>query len=138
MLPTEQKLNPYLDRTLTFDYFFVRKVMLVKYSYAFVVMPGGVGTMDELFEAVTLIQTKKIEGFPVVLMGKDYWTPLVAFLRRDGRGRNDRPRRTSTCSSSRTRSTRRWRTSRSTRSSSSASSGGRCRPWTPICGAGGD
>jgi len=81
VLPMEQKLNAYLDRKLTFNYFFVRKVMLVKYSYAFVVMPGGVGTMDELFEAVTLIQTKKIESFPVVLMGKEYWAPLVALMR---------------------------------------------------------
>jgi uncharacterized protein (TIGR00730 family) len=81
VLPTEQKLNAYVDTHLTFRYFFVRKVMLVKYSYAFVVMPGGVGTMDELFEAVTLIQTKKIESFPVVLMGVDYWKPLVTFLR---------------------------------------------------------
>jgi uncharacterized protein (TIGR00730 family) len=80
VLPTEQKLNAYLDRKVTFNYFFVRKVMLVKYSYAFVVMPGGVGTMDELFEAVTLIQTKKIEGFPVVLMVKEYWAPLVALM----------------------------------------------------------
>jgi uncharacterized protein (TIGR00730 family) len=80
VLPAEQKINAYLDRTVTFRYFFVRKVMLVKYSYAFVVMPGGVGTMDELFEAVTLIQTKKIDGFPVALIGKDYWQPLVAFL----------------------------------------------------------
>jgi len=80
VLPMEQKLNAYLDRKLTFNYFFIRKVMLVKYSYAFVVMPGGVGTMDELFEAVTLIQTKKIESFPVVLMGKEYWAPLVALM----------------------------------------------------------
>ncbi|HSB09321.1 MAG TPA: TIGR00730 family Rossman fold protein [Blastocatellia bacterium] len=79
-LPFEQKPNPYLDRVLTFRYFFVRKVMLVKYSYAFVVMPGGVGTMDELFEAVTLIQTRKIQNFPVVLMGKEYWQPLEHFL----------------------------------------------------------
>jgi uncharacterized protein (TIGR00730 family) len=80
VLPQEQKLNPYVDTQLTFRYFFVRKVMLVKYSYAFVVMPGGVGTMDELFEAVTLIQTKKIEGFPVVLLVKEYWKSLVALL----------------------------------------------------------
>jgi uncharacterized protein (TIGR00730 family) len=80
VLPHEQKINAYLDRHVTFRYFFVRKVMLVKYSYAFVVMPGGMGTMDELFEAATLIQTKKIQSFPVVLFGKDYWRPLVEFL----------------------------------------------------------
>ena len=79
-LPAEQKPNPYLDRWVTFSYFFVRKVMLVKYSYAFVVMPGGFGTMDELFEAATLIQTRKIMSFPVVLMGRDYWGPLMQFL----------------------------------------------------------
>ena len=79
-LPAEQKLNPYLDRAVTFRHFFVRKVMLVKYSYAFVVMPGGVGTMDELFEALTLIQTKKIADFPLVLMGRDYWRPLLEML----------------------------------------------------------
>lgn len=80
-LPQEQKHNDYLDQVLTFKYFFVRKVMLVKYSYAFVVMPGGVGTMDELFEAVTLIQTKKILSFPVVLMGRDYWQPLFELMK---------------------------------------------------------
>ncbi|MBL8755946.1 MAG: TIGR00730 family Rossman fold protein [Planctomycetes bacterium] len=80
-LPHEQRPNPYLDRFVEFRYFFVRKVMLVKYSYAFVVLPGGFGTMDELFEALTLIQTKKIEDFPLVLMGVDYWTPMLAFLR---------------------------------------------------------
>lgn len=82
LLPREQEPNRYLDRLVTFRYFFVRKVMLVKYSYAFVVMPGGVGTLDEFFEAVTLIQTKKIQNFPVVLMGKDYWQPLVDLLKR--------------------------------------------------------
>ena len=82
ILPAEQKPNPYVDRFVTFDLFFVRKVMLIKYSYAFVVMPGGIGTMDELFEALTLIQTKKILDFPVVLMGVDYWGPLYEFLRR--------------------------------------------------------
>lgn len=82
LLPREQKPNRYLDRWVTIRYFFVRKLMLVKYSYAFVVMPGGVGTIDELFEALTLIQTKKISSFPVVLMGKEYWQPLVDFMKR--------------------------------------------------------
>jgi uncharacterized protein (TIGR00730 family) len=80
-LPMEQEPNPYLDKFVEFRYFFVRKVMLVKYSYAFVVLPGGFGTLDELFEALTLIQTKKIENFPVVLMGVDYWTPMMTFFR---------------------------------------------------------
>jgi uncharacterized protein (TIGR00730 family) len=80
-LPMEQKPNPYIDRFVEFRYFFVRKVMLVKYSYAFVVLPGGFGTLDELFEAVTLIQTDKIADFPVVLMGTEYWGPLVGFIR---------------------------------------------------------
>ena len=80
VLPEEQKVNPWIDRSLTFEHFFVRKVMLVKYSYAFVVMPGGLGTMDELFEALTLIQTKKIENFPVVLMSTEYYRPLMGLL----------------------------------------------------------
>jgi uncharacterized protein (TIGR00730 family) len=80
-LPMEQKPNPYVDKFVEFRYFFVRKVMMVKYSYAFVVLPGGFGTLDELFEALTLIQTKKIEDFPVVLMGVDYWTPMMTFFR---------------------------------------------------------
>ena len=71
-LPVEQKPNAYLDRWVTFRHFFVRKMMLVKYSYAFVVMPGGFGTLDELFEAATLIQTGKIKSFPVILMGVEY------------------------------------------------------------------
>ena len=79
-LPVEQKLNPYVDRAVTFRYFFVRKMMLIKYSYAFVVMPGGVGTMDKLFEALTLIQTKKIADFPLVLMGREYWQLLMELL----------------------------------------------------------
>ena len=82
VLPHEQAANPYLDYVVTFRYFFVRKVMLVKYSYAFVVMPGGVGTMDEMFEALTLIQTRKILEFPVVLMGVEYWQPLLDLLKR--------------------------------------------------------
>jgi uncharacterized protein (TIGR00730 family) len=79
-LPHEQQPSPYLDKMVEFRYFFIRKVMLVKYSYAFVVMPGGVGTMDELFEALTLIQTRKIKDFPIVLMGKEYYYELYDFL----------------------------------------------------------
>jgi len=79
-LPLEQMPNPYLDRWVTFKYFFVRKVLLVKYSYAFVVMPGGFGTLDELFEAATLVQTRKIESFPLVLVGTAYWKPLLDFV----------------------------------------------------------
>jgi uncharacterized protein (TIGR00730 family) len=81
-LPKEQLPNPYLDRWVTFRHFYVRKVMMVKYSYAFVVMPGGIGTCDELFEALTLIQTKKILSFPVVVMEKDYWRPLLDMMDR--------------------------------------------------------
>ena len=80
-LPMEQKPNPYLDRFVEFRYFFVRKVMLVKYSHAFVVLPGGYGTLDELFEAATLIQTGKIYSFPIVVMGSEYWQNLREFLR---------------------------------------------------------
>ncbi len=79
-LPMEQRPNPYLDKFVEFRYFFVRKVMLVKYSYAFVVLPGGFGTLDELFEAVTLIQTGKIQNFPVVVMGTEYWKPMQDFI----------------------------------------------------------
>jgi hypothetical protein len=80
VLPQEQKINAYLDRRVTFRHFYVRKVMLVKYSYAFVVMPGGLGTMDEFFEAAVLIQTRKIESFPLILFVRDYWRPLMEFL----------------------------------------------------------
>jgi uncharacterized protein (TIGR00730 family) len=80
-LPFEQALNPYLDESVIFRYFFVRKVMLVKYSYAFIAFPGGYGTLDEVFEALTLIQTRKIRDFPVVLMGSAFWSPLMDFLR---------------------------------------------------------
>jgi uncharacterized protein (TIGR00730 family) len=80
-LPMEQKPNPYVDRFIEFRYFFVRKVMLVKYSYAFVVMPGGFGTLDEVFETVTLIQTGKIKDFPVILVGTEFWGPMLEFFR---------------------------------------------------------
>ena len=80
-LPFEQDPNPYLDRWLTCEYFFVRKVLLLKYSYAFVALPGGLGTLDELFEILTLIQTGKVQSFPVVLMGREYWAPLIQQLR---------------------------------------------------------
>ena len=82
ILPKEQDPNPYLDLWVEFRYFFVRKVMLVKYSYAFVCMPGGFGTLDEIFETATLIQTGKIKQFPLVLMGTEYWAPLREFLGR--------------------------------------------------------
>jgi len=81
ILPQEQKANRYCDTVVTFRYFFIRKVMLVKYSYAFVAMPGGFGTFDELFETLTLIQTGKIRDFAVVLMGTAYWGPLLMLLR---------------------------------------------------------
>jgi len=80
-LPHEQDANPYLDRWITCHYFFVRKVLLFKYSYAFVALPGGLGTLDELCEALTLIQTGKIRMFPVVLIGTQYWAPFVSLLR---------------------------------------------------------
>jgi len=80
-LPMEQQPNPYLDKWVDFRYFFVRKVMLLKYSYAFVAFPGGFGTMDEIFETATLIQTGKIRNFPVVLMDTEFWAPLVEFMR---------------------------------------------------------
>ena len=81
-LPFEQAPNAYLDRWVTTEYFWVRKVLLVKYSYAFIVMPGGFGTLDELTEALTLIQTSKIDQFPVVLMGVDYWKPFLDMCQR--------------------------------------------------------
>jgi uncharacterized protein (TIGR00730 family) len=80
-LPREQRPNPYLDRWVTCRYFFVRKVLLFKYSYAFVALPGGLGTLDELTEALTLIQTGKIADFPVILLGAAYWRPLEDLLR---------------------------------------------------------
>ena len=81
-LPHEQDPNPYLDRFVELDHFFVRKVMLVKYSCAFIVMPGGFGTLDEVFETATLMQTGKIQHFPIILMGRDFWHELDDFIRR--------------------------------------------------------
>lgn len=79
-LPFEQHLNPYVDRSVTMRYFFTRKTVLIKYSYAFVVLPGGAGTLDEMFETMTLIQCGKIRNFPIVLMGKDFWKPLMDLI----------------------------------------------------------
>ncbi|HLT24091.1 MAG TPA: TIGR00730 family Rossman fold protein [Ignavibacteria bacterium] len=76
-LPFEQQPNPYMDKWVELDFFFVRKVMLLKYSYGFIVLPGGFGTLDELFETLTLIQTQKIKNFPVVVMGKDFFGPII-------------------------------------------------------------
>ncbi len=81
VLPSEQAPNPYLDTWIDFEHFFVRKLMLIKYSYAFVVLPGGFGTLDELFEVLTLVQTGKVNDFPVALMGVDYWRPLLDQLK---------------------------------------------------------
>ena len=80
-LPFEQGANPYQTRSLTFRYFFVRKMMFVKYSLGFIIFPGGFGTLDELFEALTLIQTRKIRNFPVVLFGTNYWQGLMDWIR---------------------------------------------------------
>ena len=82
-LPFEQSSNPYIDndKLINFDYFFVRKVMFVKYAQGFIVLPGGVGTLDELFEAITLIQTEKIGKFPIVLLGKTYWDGLLVWIK---------------------------------------------------------
>ena len=82
-LPFEQSANPYIDadKLINFDYFFVRKVMFVKYAQGFIVLPGGVGTLDELFEAITLIQTGKIGKFPIVLVGKTYWEGLIGWIK---------------------------------------------------------
>lgn len=80
-LPFETHINPYVDVSEKFNFFFVRKVMLVKYSQAYVILPGGFGTLDEMFEALTLIQTGKIQDFPVILVGKKYWAPLYDFIK---------------------------------------------------------
>ena len=82
ILPFEQSENPYLDCSIEFRYFFVRKLMLAKYSYAFIAMPGGFGTFDELFEILTLIQTNKMKDFTVALVGVDYWTPVVEMMKK--------------------------------------------------------
>ena len=84
-LPFEQSENPYIDddKSLDFDYFFVRKVMFMKYAQAFVVMPGGFGTLDELFEAITLIQTKKAEKFPIILVGKSFWDGCLTWIKEE-------------------------------------------------------
>ncbi|HEY0045602.1 MAG TPA: TIGR00730 family Rossman fold protein [Flavobacterium sp.] len=81
-LPFEQHFNPYIDKdkNLNFDYFFVRKVMFVKYSQGFVIMPGGFGTLDEMFEAITLIQTKKVAKFPIILVGREFWAGLIDWI----------------------------------------------------------
>ena len=83
-LPFEQHDNPYIDsdKNINFDYFFVRKVMFVKYSQGFVVLPGGFGTLDELFEAITLIQTNKIDKFPIILVGRDFWSGLIDWVQK--------------------------------------------------------
>jgi uncharacterized protein (TIGR00730 family) len=81
-LPFEQKPNPYANLTINYKYFFIRKVMFVKYAMAYVILPGGFGTMDELFEALTLIQTKRIKPFPVILMGSEYWKGLFDWLKK--------------------------------------------------------
>ncbi|MDA9127376.1 TIGR00730 family Rossman fold protein [Flavobacteriaceae bacterium] len=82
-LPFEQQSNPYINKqnSIDFDYFFVRKVMFVKYAQGFVVMPGGFGTLDELFEAITLIQTKKVDKFPIILVGRSYWQGLYDWIK---------------------------------------------------------
>ena len=88
MLPMEQEPNPYANVKLDFQYFFVRKVMFVKYGQAYIGMPGGLGTLDEIFEALTLIQTHRIKPFPVILVGKDYWSGLADWIRNTLLARN--------------------------------------------------
>ncbi len=79
-LPMEQRINPYVNRALTFHYFFARKLMFVRYARAFVIMPGGFGTLDEMFESLTLIQTNRIKHFPTILVDSQHWAPLLAWL----------------------------------------------------------
>ena len=91
-LPHEQGLNPFVDEAINFRYFFVRKTMFVKYAEAFVIFPGGFGTLDELFEALTLIQTRKVRNFPVVMVGTAYWAGLLDWATRHAAGpRHDQP-----------------------------------------------
>jgi uncharacterized protein (TIGR00730 family) len=80
-LPFEEKVNPYTTMHIEFDYFFVRKVMFLKYAQAYIIMPGGFGTLDELFETITLIQTKRIRQMPVILMGKEFWNGLMVWIK---------------------------------------------------------
>ena len=82
LIPTVQKPNPYVTRLVSFRYFFVRKVMFVKYARAFVVFPGGYGTLDELFEAITLVQTERVDPFPVILVGRDFWKGAVSWMKK--------------------------------------------------------
>jgi len=88
-LPFEQKLNSYVELGIDFRYFFARKTMFVKYAQGFVVLPGGMGTLDELFEAVTLVQTRKVTSFPIVCLGTDYWGGLIEWLRESVAGRGN-------------------------------------------------
>jgi uncharacterized protein (TIGR00730 family) len=81
VLPFEEKANPHMQVSFEFSYFFIRKVMLTKYSHGFIIFPGGFGTMDELFEVATLVQTKRLRTMPVILMGVEFWTPLLEFLK---------------------------------------------------------
>lgn len=81
-LPFEEKINPYITKQIQFDYFFVRKVMFIKYAQAYIIMPGGFGTLDELFETITLIQTKRIRQMPVILMGSKFWGGLIDWIKR--------------------------------------------------------
>ena len=87
-LPKEQAPNPYAKITVNFRYFFIRKVIFVKYAVAYAILPGGFGTMDELFEALTLIQTMRIKPFPVVLLGRDYWKDLISWIRKSMLGKH--------------------------------------------------
>jgi len=126
-LPTEQRPNPYLDRWITFRHFYVRKVMLVKYSYAFVALPGGFGTLDEMFEVATLVQTGKVKEFPIVLLGQEYWRPLTDFVRTGSWWRAPSIPAMPRSSSPPIRSRRRWRTSRTSGCAASASATRRAR-----------